>query len=88
MSDIYEILQDLGFSINEAKVYVALISKNPINGYEVAKRSNITRTMVYDILNRLEQKGVVKHIFENDSKLYSPLPYKELLKKIPRGLQR
>ena len=81
MSDIYEILQDLGFSINEAKVYVALVSKNPINGYEVAKRSNITRTMVYDILNRLEQKGVVKHIFENDSKLYSPLPYKELLKK-------
>jgi len=81
MTEIYEILQDIGFSINEAKVYVALISKHPINGYEVAKRSNITRTMVYDILNRLEQKGAVKQIIENDTKLYSPLPYKELLKK-------
>ena len=37
--------------------------------------------MVYDILNRLEQKGAVKQIIENDTKLYSPLPYKELLKK-------
>ena len=60
---------------------MAFISKHPINGYEVAKRSNITRTMVYDILNRLEQKGAVKQIIENDTKLYSPLPYKELLKK-------
>lgn len=81
MSEVNEVLQDIGFSINEAKVYVALVSKHPINGYEVAKRSNITRTMVYDILNRLEQKGVIQHIIENDSKLYSPLPYKELLKK-------
>lgn len=81
MPEIYEVLQDIGFSINEAKVYVALISKHPISGYEVAKRSNITRTMVYDILNRLVQKGAIQQIIENDSKLYSPLPYKELLKK-------
>ncbi|MHB1452409.1 MAG: TrmB family transcriptional regulator [Saccharofermentanales bacterium] len=80
MAEIYEVLQDVGFSINEAKVYVALISKNPISGYEVAKRSNITRTMVYDILNRLVQKGAVLTI-ENEPKLYTPLPYKELFKK-------
>ena len=45
MEEIYNVLQEVGFSINEAKVYVALIAKNPISGYEVAKRSNITRTM-------------------------------------------
>lgn len=80
MEEIYFVLQEIGFSINEAKVYVALIAKNPISGYEVAKRSNITRTMVYDILNRLVQKGAVS-IIKNDPKLYAPVPYKELFKK-------
>lgn len=80
MEEIYDVLQDVGFSINEAKVYVALIAKNPISGYEVAKRSNITRTMVYDILNRLVQKGAVT-LIKNEPKLYIPVPYKELFKK-------
>lgn len=81
MAEVYEILQEVGFSINEAKVYVALLSKNPLNGYEVAKRSNITRTMVYDILNRLVQKGAVRMI-ENEPKLYVPVPYKDFFKKM------
>jgi len=80
MEEIYGVLQDVGFSINESKVYVALIAKNPISGYEVAKRSNITRTMVYDILNRLVQKGAVS-VIKNEPKLYAPVPYKELFKK-------
>ncbi len=81
MAELYEVLQDVGFSVNEAKVYVALLSKHPISGYEVAKRSNITRTMVYDILNRLVQKGAVQ-IVENEPKLYTPVPYKDFFQRM------
>lgn len=80
MHDIIEMMQDIGFSVNEAKVYVALTIKNPMTGYEIAKNSEITRTMVYDILKRLVNKGAVNEI-ESNTKLYSPVPYKELFEK-------
>jgi sugar-specific transcriptional regulator TrmB len=70
-------MQDIGFSTNEAKVYLALIRKNPMSGYEIAKNTDITRTMIYDILKRLVHKGIVIEI-EATPKLYSPVPYKEL----------
>lgn len=79
MAEVYESLQEIGFSINEAKVYAALIARNPMNGYEIAKRSGITRSMVYDILNRLIQKNAIV-LIENDPKLYSPRPYKGLIR--------
>lgn len=80
--DIYELFKEIGFSINEAKVYTALIGKNPINGYEVAKRANVTRTMVYDILNRMVGKGVVETIMQGGTTLYAPVPYKELFQRL------
>jgi len=80
MQQIIDMMQDIGFSVNEAKVYLALVLKNPMSGYEIAKNSDITRTMVYDILKRLVQKGAVIEI-EANTKLYAPVPYKELLKK-------
>jgi Predicted transcriptional regulators len=80
MQQIIDLMQDIGFSINEAKVYLALVLKNPMSGYEIAKNSEITRTMVYDILKRLVQKGAIIEI-EASNKLYSPVHYKELLKK-------
>jgi sugar-specific transcriptional regulator TrmB len=80
--DIYELFKEIGFSINEAKVYTALIGRSPINGYEVAKRANVTRTMVYDILNRMVTKGVVEVIMQSGTTLYAPVPYKELFKKL------
>jgi sugar-specific transcriptional regulator TrmB len=80
--DIYELFKDIGFSINEAKVYTALIGRSPINGYEVAKRASVTRTMVYDILHRMVVKGVVEVIRQSGTTLYAPVPYKELFKKL------
>ena len=82
MSDIFDLFKEIGFSINEAKVYTALIGKSPINGYEIAKRANVTRTMVYDILNRLVGKGVVEVIMQSGTTLYAPVPYKDLFKKL------
>jgi len=49
MDEVINIMQDIGFSTNEAKVYLALIRKNPMSGYEIAKNTDITRTMIYDI---------------------------------------
>lgn len=82
-----DILQELGFSQNEAKVYITLVKKNPLNGYEIAKQSSITRTMVYDILKRLERKNVVK-VIEGDSKMYVPVDFKEILGSFRENLDK
>ncbi|HEY8423938.1 MAG TPA: helix-turn-helix domain-containing protein [Clostridia bacterium] len=73
-----DILQELGLSQNEAKVYITLIKKHPLNGYEIAKRASITRTMVYDILKRLERKNVVR-VIEGETKMYVPVDFNEIL---------
>jgi len=80
MQEIIDRMQEIGFSQNEAKVYLALTLKNPMSGYEVAKNADITRTMVYDILKRLVQKEAVVEI-EADPKLYAPVPYKDLFQR-------
>lgn len=78
----YQALLDLGFSINEAKVYITLISSGCAqNGYEIAKRSNVTRTMIYDILSRLVSKGYVE-IVRGDQQLYVAVPYKQVVDEI------
>ncbi len=82
MTDIHELFRDIGFSVNEAKVYTALVTKSPLNGYETAKRANVTRTMVYDILSRMVNKGVIEVIVQNGTNLYSPVPYKELFRNL------
>lgn len=76
-----EALQALGFSLNEAKVYLALVNYSPLNGYEVAKRSGVTRTMVYDILRRLVAKEYVKRI-EGSPTMYCAVDYRDLVQSL------
>lgn len=79
--DTIEALQQVGFSQNEAKVYLALVKNSPKNGYEVAKASGVTRTMIYDILNRLVGKGFVRRI-NSEPTLYCAVNCRELVEKI------
>ena len=53
----YDFLINIGFTLNEAKVYLALVKFRLLNGYEVAKESGVSRSLVYDVLNRLVTKG-------------------------------
>ena len=59
MENNYDFLLKIGFTLNEAKVYLALIKNRAMNGYEVAKVSGVSRSLVYDVLDRLASKGYV-----------------------------
>ncbi len=54
-----------------------------MTGYQVAKAAKVTRTMVYDILRRLERKGTI-HVIEGNPKLYSAVNYKKLVASMKR----
>ncbi len=78
MKDIH-LLEEMGLSQNEAKCFIALLKKSPMTGYEVAKTAGVTRTMVYDVLKRLERKKCLK-VIEGNPKMYSAVNYKDFVR--------
>jgi sugar-specific transcriptional regulator TrmB len=65
-----EALEGIGFSKNEAKVYIALLDIGRATATEIANMSKVHRTNVYDALNGLIKKGAVSCITKEDTKYY------------------
>lgn len=79
MQKCIEHLQSLGFSRNEAKVYLSLLRFYPVTGYQLSKQIGIRRSVVYDVLHRLIERGAVYTNGEEPIK-YVPVPYEKFLK--------
>lgn len=79
-------LQRLGMSGYEAKAYVALVAAGgPLNGYEVAKRSGVPRSTVYETLAKLVGRGAAFEVRAGeDSVGYIALPPAALLDRMRR----
>ncbi len=78
-----EILHDLGFSKNEAQVYLTLLRTGANTAGTIAAHAKIHRTNVYDALDRLVEKGAVTYIFKGNKKYFeagNPTTILELLK--------
>ena len=57
MADVTALLQQLGFSEYEARAYLALLQRSPLNGYELAKVSGLPRANTYAVLQKLRNAG-------------------------------
>jgi len=79
-------LQRLGMSGYEAKAYVALVaSGTPLNGYEVAKRSGVPRSTVYETLAKLVGRGAAYEVRAGEDAVgYIALPPSALLDRLRR----
>ncbi|WP_018655236.1 TrmB family transcriptional regulator [Actinomadura flavalba] len=84
--DVLAHLQRLGMSGYEAKAYVALVAAGrPVNGYEVAKRSGVPRSTVYETLGKLVTRGAAFELRgAGDATDYLPLPPDALLDRLRR----
>ncbi len=67
-------LQKLGLTEGEAKVYEALVSLGPSTVGPVVKRSGVAYSNVYDVLARLQEKGLVTFITREKTKIFSAVP--------------
>ncbi|MGB3715713.1 MAG: helix-turn-helix domain-containing protein [Candidatus Promineifilaceae bacterium] len=72
--DLISELKHIGFTEYEAKVYLALLNQYPVTGYHLSKASGVPRSMVYETLHRLHDRGVVMETVEERATLYRPLP--------------
>lgn len=80
-NDNYKFLLEIGFTLNEAKVYLTLLQNRYLNGYEISKLSNVSRSLVYDVIDRLVAKGFILKS-EGQVNYYCALPYDKVIEKI------
>ncbi len=82
MPDIVQLLQELGFGDYEARAYVSLLQRSPLNGYELAKASGLPRANVYSVLDKLEERKAVVRVDTSSGTLYAAVPASELAGRI------
>jgi predicted transcriptional regulator len=84
-----EILQRTGLSLNESKVYEALLHLGESNTNKISVKSNVHRRNVYDSLHKLISKGLVSETFIKGEKFFKaidPERLKEMLKEKEEAL--
>lgn len=69
--DKYEALEEFGLENREAKIYVKLLEIGGGGASEIAKKVNILRPTVYDILDNMIKKGVVSYSISAGRKVFS-----------------
>lgn len=82
MADADALLQELGFSEYEARAYIALLQRNPLNGYELAKASGVPRPNIYGVLQKLEERNIVVRLDAPTGVRYAPVPPDELTRRL------
>lgn len=87
MKQCVDELQNLGMSGNESKVYLALLRFNPVTGYQLGKQTGIRRSVIYDVLQRLIDRGAVYRI-QKDPVKYVPVPYEKFLDALKNDFER
>lgn len=68
-----EALRRFGLTDREIRVYLALLELNESLASEIAEKTNIPRTLVYDILESLLEKGIVSYVIKSGKKYFSAL---------------
>jgi sugar-specific transcriptional regulator TrmB len=67
-----ELLQNLGLSKNEAEIYEALLELGEAGVSKIASTTKINRRNIYDVLQRLMDKGLVFPLLQKGENLYKP----------------
>lgn len=72
-------LQEVGFDEKETKVYLALLKIGETTATKISRETNIERTLVYYIIEKLINKGLISFKLKNSVKYYSASNPKKIL---------
>ena len=74
-----EILQEIGLTESESKVYLALLELGDSTRSPIVNKAGIAGSKVYDILEKLQDKGLVAIYTENKVKHFKPTNPKQIM---------
>lgn len=83
-----ELLQDLGLSPNEARIYEALLTYGGSGVSTIALRSKVHRRNAYDSVHRLTEKGLVYEVFSEGETVYEAVEPGKLLEFLREKAQK
>lgn len=79
-------LEKLNFNTVEAKVYITLVKFKELNGSQIAKKINASRSSVYSALNNLYSRGIV-YLISGDTNIYRAENPETLIEKIKANFE-
>src|SRR3989344_1355749 len=77
--DLSTALKELGLSEAESAVYLALLKLGSSPVSAIKEESQVHRTNIYDLLERLLNKGLVNYVIKNNVKYYNTAEPTKLL---------
>ncbi|ARI76644.1 TrmB family transcriptional regulator [Halobacillus mangrovi] len=81
-------LQKFGFTQYESQVFEVLTaSTSPLDATTIVKYSQVPKSKVYEVLNRLADKGLILSSFTDRKKLYTALPLETIIEKLTDEFQ-
>ena len=83
-----ELLREIGLSLNEAKVYEALLKTGEASVQTISLKSKVHRRNVYDSLNKLMEKGLASEVFVKGEKNFKAVNPRRLLELIKEKEER
>ncbi|MEH7457143.1 helix-turn-helix domain-containing protein [Bacillus sp. JJ1127] len=87
MDEVMKELQKLGFSQYECKAYIGLLKHYPATGYEISKQTGVPRSMIYEVLGKLMDKGAV-HLVPSEPVKYVPVSATELMERMRKDFEK
>jgi len=65
-----EILEKIGLSKAEVKVYLALLELGSVPSGSIVKETELIKSTVYDLIRRLQEKGLVSYVIKEGIKYF------------------
>ena len=66
----FSALRESGLTEGEVKVYTALLKIGPSTSGPIIQESRISRSIIYNILEKLIEKGLVSYVFKDKTKYF------------------
>jgi len=82
-SKLIDNLQKLGFTENEAKTYIGLLSLNEATAREIHENTHVPRPKIYGVLERMVRKGYVE-VKEGNPTYFKGLDPEQLTRKLKK----
>jgi HTH-type transcriptional regulator, sugar sensing transcriptional regulator len=86
-----EVFKQIGFTEGETKVYLALLNLGETTVGPIIKESGISRSKVYEVLEKLMKKGIVSYILREKTKYFQaaqPSKIKDYLEEKEKEFQK
>lgn len=71
-------LKEAGLSENEVQVYLTLLKAGPLTSYSLSKKTSLSRGYLYELLEKLHEKGIISEVTKDTKKHYRATPPKQL----------